>query len=76
MHDDLFSRALVLAQRGTKVTLVSLDLVSTEREFVEEARRLSSSPLRIPAANVMISATHTHTAPVLAGGRLYNPRCQ
>ena len=72
VHDDLFSRALVLEQGDTKVALVSLDLVSTRREFVEEARRLIEARCGIPAANVMISATHTHTAPVLAGGRLYD----
>jgi len=68
------SRALVLEQGGTKVALVSLDLVSTRREFVEGARQLIEEQTGIPAAHVMISATHTHTAPVLAGGRLYDTR--
>lgn len=72
VHDELFARALVLEQGGTKVALVSLDLVSTRRGFVEEARRLIEKQTGIPAAQVMISATHTHTAPVLAGGRLYD----
>jgi len=72
VHDDLLARALVLEEGGTKVALVSLDLVSTRREFVVEARRLIAERSGIPATNVMISATHTHTAPVLAGGRLYD----
>ena len=72
VHDDLYSRALVLEQDGTEVALISLDLVSTRREFVEQARRLIEARSGIPAANVMISSTHTHTAPVLAGGRLYD----
>jgi hypothetical protein len=72
VHDDLFARALVLEHGGTKVALVSLDLVSTRRTFVEEARRLIEERTGIPASHVMISATHTHTAPVLAGGRLYD----
>ena len=72
VHDDLFARALVLEQNGMKVALVSLDLVSTRRAFVEAARRLIEEQTGIPAANVMISATHTHTAPVLSGGRLYD----
>ena len=29
VHDDLFARALVLEQGGTKAALVSLDLIST-----------------------------------------------
>ncbi len=67
VHDDLFARAVVLEKDGAKAALVVLDLISTTRTLVEETRRLVESATGIPAANVMISATHSHTGPVLRG---------
>jgi neutral ceramidase len=66
VHDDLYARALVLESGGTKACLVTLDLISTTRELVESARRRASESAGIPPANIMISATHAHTGPVLA----------
>jgi hypothetical protein len=66
VHDDLLSHALVLESQGTKAALVTLDLVSTSRPFVEEARQEIERTTDIPAAHVMISASHTHTGPILA----------
>ncbi|MEM7385060.1 MAG: hypothetical protein AAF514_08960, partial [Verrucomicrobiota bacterium] len=71
VHDDLYARALVLDDGANRVALISLDLISTRRVFVREARKLIEERTGIPAGHVMISATHTHTAPVLSGGRLY-----
>lgn len=67
VRDDLFAKALVLEKDGTKAALVALDLISTTRPHVVEARRLIEKETGIPAANVMISASHTHTGPVLTG---------
>lgn len=68
VHDDLYARAIVLQSADTTAALVSLDLIGTLRPFVNEARRQVEKATGIPAANVMISATHTHTAPVLSTG--------
>jgi hypothetical protein len=65
-NDDLFAKALVLDAGGTKAALVTLDLISTTRPMVEAARREIEKATGIPGANVMISATHAHTGPVLA----------
>lgn len=72
VHDDLYARAWVLEQGETTVAMVALDLISTRRAFVEEARALVEAQTGIPAAHVMISATHAHTGPVLAGNALYD----
>ncbi len=71
VHDDLFAKALVLESGGTKVALVTLDLISTTRDITEAARRETERITGIPGRNVMISATHAHTGPLLAnrGGR-------
>jgi hypothetical protein len=67
VHDDLFARAVVMEKDGTKAALVVLDLISTTRSLVEDARHKIEADTGIPAANVMISATHSHTGPVLRG---------
>jgi hypothetical protein len=65
-NDDLLAKALVLEVDGTRAALVTLDLISTTRPIVEAARREIEKAIGIPGANVMISATHAHTGPVLA----------
>src|SRR5438105_3088118 len=64
--DDLYSKALVLEANGSKVALVVCDLISLPRRTVLEARRRIEKETQIPGSQVMISATHTHTGPVLA----------
>jgi hypothetical protein len=65
--DNLYSKALVLEQGGTRVALVVCDLISLPRRTVMEARRQIERETGIPGGHVMISATHTHTGPVVAG---------
>jgi neutral ceramidase len=67
IHDELFAKALVLELDGTRAALVALDLISTTRPIVEEARRQIEETTSIPGGHVMISATHSHTGPLLSG---------
>ena len=71
VHDDLHAKALVLEQGGAKAAIVSCDLVSLPRGFVEDARRLIQQQTGIDGSRVMISATHAHTSPEM-GGRATN----
>jgi hypothetical protein len=66
VRDDLASKALVLEQDGTRVALVVCDLISLPRDIVTEARRQTEKETGIPAAHIMISATHTHTGPIVS----------
>src|SRR5579883_111514 len=65
VHDDLHAKAIVLESGGKTAALLVLDLISTPRGLVEEARREIERTTRLRGADVMISATHTHTGPVL-----------
>src|SRR5262245_18691310 len=65
VHDDLYARALVLEKDGAKAALVSLDLISTPRQVVTEARREVERATGIRGDAVMISATHSHTGPLM-----------
>ncbi len=67
-HDPLFAKVLVLEKDGITVALVSLDLISTTRGLTEDARKLIEKQTGIPGKHVMISATHSHTGPVLWDG--------
>jgi len=66
VHDDLYAKALVVDDGVTKAALVMVDLISTSRPFVQAARETIQSRTRIPADNILISATHSHTGPILA----------
>lgn len=72
IHDPLKAKAMVLQSGETKAALVSLDLISTLRSTVEEARRIIEQETGIPGKNVMISATHSHTGPVFSSGRRFD----
>ncbi len=65
--DDICARAVVLDDGKTKAVMVTCDLIGMPRPIVIEARRIIAEKTGIPAANVMISATHTHTGPVVIG---------
>src|SRR5437764_3582575 len=67
-HDPLHAKALVFEKDGTRAALVALDLIGTTRGLVEESRRLIEKDTGIPGGHVMISATHSHTGPVLWDG--------
>jgi neutral ceramidase len=72
VHDDLYAKTLVLEQDGTRVAFVVCDLISLSRPIVEQARKLMSESSGVRGENVMMSATHSHTGPVLRGGSTRN----
>ena len=63
--DDLFAKATVFDAGQTRAALVVCDLISMPKWIVVEARKRIEERTGLPGANVMIAATHTHTAPVL-----------
>jgi neutral ceramidase len=62
VHDELHARCLVLDDGRTKLALVVCDLLGMHRSLSVEARRMIQEGTGIPPENVMISATHTHSA--------------
>ncbi len=57
---DLTVRALVLEQGGTSVAIVSADLLGFPAVL---GNRVRAEMKEIPAHNILIGATHTHSAP-------------
>lgn len=73
IHDELNVRCLVLDDGSKKIALVVCDLLGIHRIVSEEARRLIQERHGIPVANVMISGTHTHSAPSALGDDRLEP---
>lgn len=67
VDDDLYAKAIVLERDGVRVAMVACDLITMPRSIADEARRLIAEQPGIPPDHVMISATHTHTGPLLTG---------
>jgi hypothetical protein len=68
IHDDLYAKSLVIHSGGVTIAIVACDLLHIPVEIIRDARTAITAATGIPAANVLISATHTHTGPDLRGG--------
>ena len=74
VHDDLYAKSIIFEQDGQKAALVSCDLISMPHRLAAEARELIERQVPgLPPERVMISATHTHTGPVLPTGSSRDP---
>jgi neutral/alkaline ceramidase-like enzyme len=62
-HDPLHARALVLDDGKTQLAIVVVDNLGVGREAVDEAKFLASRRCGILPEKILISATHTHSAP-------------
>ncbi|MHB8897198.1 MAG: LamG domain-containing protein [Thermoguttaceae bacterium] len=67
LHDRLFARGLVLDDGRKRLALVVVDTLMMPREMLDEVKREASASTGIPTENILISATHTHTAPSVMG---------
>ncbi len=76
VHDELHARCLVLDDGKTKLAVVVCDLLGFHRSLSVEARRLIQESTGIPPENVLISATHTHSAASALGDRGYRAEQQ
>ncbi len=65
--DDLHAKAIVFANGNTKAAVVVCDILTLPRHTIITARKMIEEQTGIPGANVMISATHSHTSPVVSG---------
>lgn len=60
----LYVKALVLSAEGRKLAIVTLDTLKYPVDLVVQARRQIERTTGIPAGNVIICASHTHSAPL------------
>jgi neutral ceramidase len=69
IHDPLYAGCICLDDGTTKIALVCMDLLMYSKKEVRAVREEISRLTPIPAANVMITCSHTHSGP-WASGRL------
>ncbi len=61
--DPLKAKAIVFRDGDTAAALVVCDLIGIASDLSREVRNLASQKTGIPANHIVISATHSHTAP-------------
>jgi hypothetical protein len=66
-HDRLHARCLVLDDGTTRLAIAVCDSCMIPRDLLDEAKRRASQTTGIPMERMLISATHTHTAPTVGG---------
>ena len=76
VNDPINARAMVLSDGKTQIAIVVVDSCMMARPVLDQAKKLASKRTGIPTANMLISATHTHTAPASMGclGTKADPR--
>jgi hypothetical protein len=67
LTDPLHARCLVLDDGSTKVAIVIVDSCMMPRDLLDEAKEMASRATGIPTSRMLISATHTHSAPSVHG---------
>src|SRR5688572_30695870 len=67
VHDELHARCVVLDDSNVRLAIVVVDSCMVPRDIFDEAKRLASERTGIPVSNMLMSATHTHSAPAATG---------
>ena len=67
IHDRLNLTAVLFGQRDEYALLVTMTVGDIQNELCGELRTIAGSELGLPPSRVIICATHTHSAPNVAG---------
>lgn len=63
----LYARAVVLDDGRERLAIVVVDSCMMSRPFLDEAKQLAAQRSKVRPERMLISATHTHTAPAAMG---------
>lgn len=63
IHDELLARCLVLDNGETRLAIVVVDSCMVPRAIFDESKRIVHDQTGLPVENMLMSATHTHSAP-------------
>jgi neutral ceramidase len=66
LHDPLHARAIVLDDGTTRLAIVVADSCMIYREIFDGAKKLVHEKTGFAPENILMSATHTHSAPASA----------
>jgi hypothetical protein len=65
--DPLEARAIVLDDSSSKIAIVIVDSCMVPRDLIDRAKSSARDATGIPAEQMLVSATHTHSAPSAMG---------
>jgi neutral ceramidase len=63
IHDRIYSRAIVIEDGATSAALVTVDAGGIPDQTWQNVARRVETELGIPARNILITATHSHSVP-------------
>ena len=64
VHDELLSSALYLSDGATELMFIGNDILFIPTELARRVRKRIEQATGVPFANIMVTATHTHSGPV------------
>ncbi len=67
IHDELHARCLVLDDGTTQLAFAIVDNVQIPHEVFDAAKELIHENTSLPKENILMAATHSHSAPSLRG---------
>ena len=67
LNDPVRAKCLVLDDGSTRLAIVVVDSCMMPRELLDRAKELAREKTGIPTDRILISATHTHSAPAAMG---------
>ena len=68
--DHLYSRAIVVDNGATKAALLTLDAGGMPEALWQNVSKRAEAELGIPAKNILMTATHSHSVPRIPGDAL------
>ena len=67
IHDRLWASALYLTDGVTQMIFVANDIIYVSKEIAASARAKINAATGVPQNNIMLTATHTHSGPIVKG---------
>ncbi len=67
VHDPIHVTAMALANGTETALMLSVEVGDMQTEYTTSLRESASQATGVPVENILISATHTHSAPNVAG---------
>jgi Concanavalin A-like lectin/glucanases superfamily len=67
LNDPVRAKSLVLDDGSIRLAIVVVDSCMMPRDLIDRAKELAREKTGIPTERILISATHTHSAPAVMG---------
>ena len=65
--DPLHAKAIALSDGETTILMCTIDSCVVDRKLMDEAKARAAKEIGVPASQMLVSSTHTHSAPATVG---------